>query len=52
MDKKMTVALLLEDEPLIAIDIESELTEAGLSVFTVMSCAGAEEWLKQKNRMS
>jgi DNA-binding response OmpR family regulator len=46
MDKKMTVALLLEDEPLIAIDIENELAEAGLSVFTVLSCADAEQWLK------
>ena len=42
---KSALALLLEDEPLIAIDLEQMLKAAGFQVATVMSCAEAEEWL-------
>ncbi|MDP3320668.1 MAG: response regulator [Bosea sp. (in: a-proteobacteria)] len=39
--------LVLEDEPIIALDIEGILTDAGLDVTaTLASCAGALEWLK------
>ncbi|MFN7024426.1 MAG: response regulator [Pseudorhizobium sp.] len=39
--------LLLEDQPLIAIDVEELLQEAGFSnVSTYSSCAAAKEWLQ------
>lgn len=38
--------LLLEDEALIALDIESSLREEGLSVTSLNSCAAALEWLQ------
>ncbi len=38
--------LVLEDEAIIALDIEGILTDAGLDVAaTLSSCAGAVEWL-------
>lgn len=39
-------ALVLEDEPLIAMAVEDELTAAGFSVSTVLSCEDANIWLK------
>lgn len=45
MSTNAAVALLLEDEPLIAIDIELILEGAGFDVTTVMSCAAANGWL-------
>ena len=45
-DTNMTVLLLLEDEPLIALDIEQTLAEAGFDVTTVSSCADALDWLE------
>lgn len=42
----MTVALLLEDEPLIAMDLELTLQTAGFDVTTVASCADALDWLE------
>ena len=39
------VALLLEDELLIAVDVEMALNQAGFSVVTFSKCLGAEEWL-------
>jgi DNA-binding response OmpR family regulator len=40
-----TVILVLEDEPLIAWDLESALTEAGFMVALARSCLDAEKWL-------
>lgn len=45
MASNASVALLLEDEPLIALDIEAILEGAGFDVTTVMSCADASDWL-------
>lgn len=45
MDNKRT-ALLLEDEPLIAMDVEMTLREAGFDVSIIGSCAEALEWLE------
>lgn len=42
---KVLVALLMEDEPLIALDVEATLAAAGFDVTTVPSCADALEWL-------
>ena len=39
------VCLLLEDEPLIAMDLELMLGSAGFDVTTVMSCEEATDWL-------
>lgn len=39
-------ALLLEDEPLIAIDVEQNLRDAGFDVSIVATCADALEWLE------
>ena len=39
------VALLLEDELLIAVDVDVALSQAGFSVITFSKCLGAEEWL-------
>ena len=46
---EMTVALLLEDEPLIALDVQQVLIDAGFEVSTISTCADALEWL-QKHR--
>lgn len=45
MRTNAAVALLLEDEPLIAMDLEQALDSAGFQVTTVMSCAEANDWL-------
>lgn len=42
----MTFVLLLEDEPLIALDLEQTLHAAGFEVTTVSSCVDALEWLE------
>jgi DNA-binding response OmpR family regulator len=41
------VALLLEDEPVIALDIELTLTEAGFSVIWFTTCSAGLGWLRQ-----
>ncbi|MEO9229777.1 MAG: response regulator [Devosia sp.] len=41
------VALLLEDEALIAIDIESMLTDEGYQVVTFATCSEALIWLRE-----
>ena len=41
------VALLLEDELLIAVDVEMVLSQAGFSVVTFSKCLGAKEWLQR-----
>ncbi|SFC77730.1 response regulator [Devosia psychrophila] len=41
------VALLLEDEPLIAMDVEMTLEGAGFEVINLMSCEAAHGWLDQ-----
>ena len=40
------VVLLLEDEALIAIDLEFALREAGLEVVVFTHCAQADDWLE------
>jgi DNA-binding response OmpR family regulator len=40
------IALLLEDEPLISMDLEATLEKAGFEVVTIMSCADANAWLE------
>lgn len=45
MPPNAIVALLLEDEPLIALDLEMTLGNAGFDVTTVTSCSEALEWL-------
>lgn len=40
------VVMLLEDEPIISMDIESTLSDAGFEVVNFMSCAEAHAWLK------
>ncbi|MDB5614647.1 MAG: putative two-component response regulator protein [Devosia sp.] len=45
MPGNAAVVLLLEDEAMIAIDIERALAKAGFDVSTVASCAEAFEWL-------
>jgi DNA-binding response OmpR family regulator len=40
-----SVALLLEDEPLIALSVEDALQEVGFSPQTCVTCMGAEAWL-------
>ena len=42
----MSIALLLEDEALIALHVEQVLIDAGLEVSTVSTCADALDWLK------
>ncbi|MEZ2224049.1 response regulator [Rhizobium sp. RCC_161_2] len=45
-----TSVLLLEDQPLIALDIEDVLQDAGYAnVTTISSCEEAEEWLEAHN---
>ena len=46
MRTNAAVALLLEDEPLISMDLEQTLGSAGFDVTTVMSCEEAKEWLE------
>jgi len=41
-------ALILEDEPLIAMDVENTLREAGHDVSIVSTCVEATEWLKRR----
>ena len=41
----MSLALLLEDEPLIAMDVEMALEDVGYDVTTVASCSDAHVWL-------
>jgi two-component system, response regulator PdtaR len=45
MASTASVALLLEDEPLISMDLELTLGNAGFDVTTVMSCEEALDWL-------
>jgi DNA-binding response OmpR family regulator len=45
MDTNTSVALLLEDEPLIAMDLEVAFSTEGFDVTTVPSCEEAMEWL-------
>lgn len=42
----MKTVLLLEDEPLIAIDVEQTLRDAGFDVSVAATCADAAEWLE------
>jgi DNA-binding response OmpR family regulator len=42
------IALLLEDEPLIAVDLEDTLEKAGFDVVTLLSCSDASAWLKDR----
>ncbi|MBW4656679.1 MAG: response regulator [Kaiparowitsia implicata GSE-PSE-MK54-09C] len=46
MSAKAFLALLLEDEPLIAMDMELILQGAGFDVTTVVSCVEANNWLE------
>lgn len=41
----MTTTLVLEDEPLIAMDTETTLRQTGFGVSILGSCAEASEWL-------
>lgn len=45
---KPMIALLLEDEPLISMDLEVTLGAEGFDVFTVMSCVEASSWLDKR----
>ncbi|MET0440078.1 MAG: response regulator [Devosia sp.] len=45
MTKNVTTALLLEDEPLISMDLEATLADAGFDVVAMMSCSDAVTWL-------
>lgn len=42
-----TLVLVLEDEPLIAWDLETALSEAGFTVALARSCFDAEGWLAE-----
>ena len=46
-DTTRPLVLLLEDEMLIALDVEMTLEEAGFSVVTFTKCTSAEMWLQQ-----
>jgi DNA-binding NtrC family response regulator len=48
MIPNLSVALLLEDEAIIAMDMEQALGDAGFDVSTAMTCAAAENWLREK----
>ncbi|WP_108398813.1 response regulator [Devosia submarina] len=48
MIQNLSVALLLEDEAIIAMDMEQALGDAGFDVSTAMTCAAAEAWLLEK----
>jgi DNA-binding response OmpR family regulator len=39
------IALLLEDEPLIAMDLEATFDKAGFGIVTFLSCSDADTWL-------
>ena len=41
----LPVALFLEDEPLIALDVEEALCSAGFDVVTLSTCLEADGWL-------
>ncbi len=41
----MSTALLLEDQPLIAMDLEESLQVAGFDVVHLISCAAAIDWI-------
>ncbi|MGX9147981.1 response regulator [Mesorhizobium sp. 128a] len=42
---KRPVVLIVEDEPMIALDLEFELVEAGFAIFIATSCKEASEFL-------
>jgi DNA-binding NtrC family response regulator len=46
MPTNAAVCLLLEDEPLISMDLEMTLGAAGVDVTSVMSCEEANDWLE------
>ncbi len=46
MDTNMATVLLLEDEPLIAMDLEYGLREVGFDVAIVATCSEAIDWLE------
>lgn len=46
--RRNLVALLLEDEPLISLDVEMTLSLAGFEVFNVRSCKEAAAWLDNR----
>lgn len=46
VDTNAAVCLLLEDEPLISMDLEMTLGAAGFDVTSVMSCEEANDWLE------
>lgn len=46
MPTNAAVCLLLEDEPLISMDLEMTLGAAGFDVTSVMSCEEANDWLE------
>lgn len=46
MATNAAVCLLLEDEPLISMDLEMTLGTAGFDVTSVMSCEEANAWLE------
>lgn len=45
MSANALIALLLEDEPFIAIDVELILQSAGFQVTILVSCEEADDWL-------
>ena len=47
MAEKLPVALVLENDPLIWMDIEHTLRSAGFAVVTVMSLTDAKGWLER-----
>jgi len=47
--RNAAVALLLEDEPLISMEIEMVLAGAGFDVSTAMTCKEALAWLESRN---
>ncbi len=46
MATNAAVCLLLEDEPLISMDLQMTLETAGFDVTSVMSCEEANDWLE------
>lgn len=48
MEDSMSTALILEDEPLIAMDVEMTLREMGYDVSVLGECAEAMAWLKTR----
>lgn len=45
MHSQTRTALVLEDEPLIAMSVEDDLRAAGFAIATVASCEDAHAWL-------